>query len=173
MKKFFSLSLVVVLVLTMGAMVFAKEGSLNPGEELDAQIPVYATIGPYAQIQYVQSVNFGELLGAVDVYDTYATGAQHGQFKLEANTDVKIGFEVENLDWIASSYKFVAMGTAGFVAHNAPFGDWDGVDPTNLINHGYWKGETLFDIAGYIEIKNISQQKADVYNTNILVTVSK
>ncbi len=173
MKKFLSLSLVLVLVLAMGAMAFANEGSLNPGEQLDAQIPVYATIGPYAAVQYLESVNFGILLGAVDEYDTNATGAQNGQFKLEANTDVKIEFEVQNFDWIASPYKFVVMGTAGLVAYNAPFGNWNGVSPTNSINYGYYKGGTVFDIAGYIEIKSISQQKADSYDTNILVTVSK
>ncbi len=173
MRKLMSISLIVVLVLAIGAMAFAAEGSLNSGETLEATIPVYANIGPYAEIKSVRELDFGTLLGAVDVYDTYAEGAQHGQFELEANTGVQITFAVEHTDWIASPYKFVAMGTAGFVGYNAPFGKWEGIGPTNLINYGYYKGGTVFDIAGYIEIESISQQRAAQYNTNILVTVSK
>lgn len=167
MKKFLSMSLVVVMVLALGS--FAMASGLNG--ELEAQIPVKAEIGPYAAITDVVGVDFGDILGAVGEYKATTPGS----FKIEANTKVILEFEVENSNWIDSPYKFIAMKSHGNPLTNfhAPFGKWEGVQETNIATIGYYKGVSGVEIDGYIGIESISQNKAGEYETTILVTVSQ
>lgn len=139
MKRLMSISLVIVLVLAIGAMAFADEGSLKGGATLGATIPVEAKIGPYAQVIGGRPVNFGELEGKVGIYT--ANGFDHGgivdqefygrvkgyfnnapfagnnngwgSFFVESNTDVSVCVQFEPIDWLESPSRFaVAMAGA-------------------------------------------------------------
>lgn len=137
MKKFLSMSLVVVLVLALGAVAFAVEGTLAEEGTLSDEIEVHAKIGPYAQVMGRRAVNFGTLLGKVGVYtangfdngddpddefygrvkgdfgDALFAGNNDsgwGSFAVESNTDVMVRVKFTPNNWGTFPTKFaVAM----------------------------------------------------------------
>lgn len=196
MKKLMSITLVALLVLTLGAISFAAEG---PVGTLEAEIDVYATVGPYASLRAGGPVNFGTLLGKVGLYtangfdntpeqfyhraagifgigsDLYVGNNNGwGSFYVESNTDVNVAMSFDNTGWLASPTLF-AIAKEG--APSAPLA-WAasnfelGALPTSFV-HPYQVGEKLYGVDGAIWIQSISQQMADNYTGLITVTVSK
>ncbi len=134
MKRFMSLSLILVLVVTMSAMAFATELPLKG--DLSTQVPVNVEIGPYARVWLQQPVNFGTLVGKVGLYtanglddtpqefyhraatmfgkpeladdfdENMDNSTGHGAFWLESNTDVTVGIEFASTGWLASPTLF-------------------------------------------------------------------
>lgn len=200
MRKLMSISLIVVLVLAIGAMAFAAEGSLNSGETLEATIPVYANIGPYASLRAGGPVEFGILSGRVGLYT--ANGFDHGgvdefyhraaevfgltsdkfvtnndgwgSFYVESNTDVNIELSFNNTSWLTSPTLFAAAKQG---APETPLAwasyNWALGDLPTSFTHVYQVGEKLYGLDGAIWIQNISQQLAASYSGELTVTVSK
>ena len=201
MRKLMSISLVVVMVLALGAMVFAAEGPLTDGNTLSAEIPVYANIGPYASLRAGGPVNFGTLIGKVGLYT--ANGFDHGgtvnefyhrvaeqfgissdkfvtnnngwgSFYVETNTDVNVAVSFNNTGWVASPTLF-AVAKQGLPEYPLAWAssNWPlGTLPTSFV-HPYQVGEILYGLDGAIWIQSISQQLAQNYTGMLTVTVSK
>ena len=164
MKKLLSMSLVVVMVLALGGLAMAS--GLNGN--LEAQIPVKATVEAYAAISEIVGVDFGEITGATGKY-----AATPGGFKVESNTDVRLDFSVENPSWINSPYVFTVQQPGPLSGFHASFGTGGDAAATNFIEYTYRKSATVLEVTGTMLLQSISQNKADTYETNILVTVSK
>ncbi len=201
MKKFLSMSLVVVLVLAMGAVVMAAEGELTGDKTLSADIEVYANIGPYASLRAGGPVDFGTLLGKVGLYT--ANGFDNnglsdefyhrvcdefgydysvfvgnnngwGSFFIESNTDVDVTLSFDNTGWLESPTLFAAAkeGAPGTpLAWTSSNWDLGGLPAT--FRHDYQRGEKLYGLDGAIYIESISQQLAQNYKGMLTVTVSK
>ena len=201
MRKLISISLVVVLVLALGTLAFAAEGSLKDGAKLGAEIPVKANIGPYASLREGGPVDFGTLVGKVGIYT--ANGFDHGgtvnefyhraagvfgissddfvtnnngwgSYYVETNTDVNVAVSFDNTGWLASPTLF-AVAKQGLPEYPLAWAssNWD-LDalPTSFA-HPYQQGEILYGLDGAIWIQKISQQFATNYTGKIIVTVSK
>lgn len=201
MKKLMSISLVLVLVLGIGSMAFAAEGTLTGGNKLEANIPVKANIGPYASLREGGPVDFGTLVGKVGLYT--ANGFDHGgtvnefyhraadvfgltydkfvdnnngygSFYVESNTDVNVAISFSNAGWLTSPTLF-AVAKQG--APEAPIAwassNWPlGSLPTSF-THAYQVDEKMYGLDGAIWIQSISQQLAQNYSGTITITVSK
>lgn len=152
MKKLISVSLTLVLALVLGTAAFAGEGPLPQ----NAEIPVEAEIGAYAEVAVIKGVDFGVLEGAAALYQA----GQPGKFSVESNCDVNIELEMEDLDWITAPYWF-KIGDDQFGAASL----W--------MTQAYHVGPVIYLVDGWINIEYISQVEAMKYNTNILVTVSQ
>ncbi|NMB02455.1 MAG: hypothetical protein GX971_13220 [Firmicutes bacterium] len=200
MKKFLSMSLVVVMVLALGSIAFAGEGTLAGGNTLTAEIPVNAKIGPYASLRAGGPVQFGTLLGKVGLYtangfdnngvnefyhraadifgleyDAFVTNNNGwGSFYVESNTDVNVALSFNNTGWLESPTLFAAakQGAPGTPLAWASSNFALGGLPTFFV-HEYQKGEILYGLDGAIWIQEISQQFAQEYSGTITVTVSK
>lgn len=171
MKRFLGMSLVVLLVLVLGSLAMANEPKLEG--KITADIPVQATVGPYAQVMTKKGVYFGELLGKADTYTTSGPGVFPGRFEVAANTDVMIDLEVENPAWISSPYKFTIYRAPGSELKGEISRRGDTVNDTCSFEQEYVNYPVGYSVAGEIEIEAISQVEAKEYKTKIVVTVSQ
>ncbi|MDI9441361.1 MAG: hypothetical protein GX101_04605 [Firmicutes bacterium] len=156
MKKYASMSLMLVLVLVLGATAFAVEGPPSP--LLKDTIPIEATIGAYAQVLVVSDGIFFDLEGKAGEFDSLTNGV----FTVEANCDVKLTLTLEDNEWVPVPYKFLVEGYE-ITKSNASVG-W---------NQLYAKGVKEYTVKGWIEIPSISSIAAGDYETVIEITVEE
>ena len=122
MKRLMSITLAVVLVLALGSWALAKTVDFGTVGELEVEIPVQATIGPYAKVKVVRTIDFGTLEGLVgmyavdhekfagiaqpklgapeDVAEIYPQGPNNGwgAFRVESNIDVEVALEFDGIE---------------------------------------------------------------------------
>lgn len=201
MKKLLSITLAVVLVLALGSLAFAAKGSLANGANLEAEIDVHATIGPYAKIWVTKNIDFGVLNGAAGIYivngssflglveelfgnagyQTNTNPGGWGTFEVETNTDIMIDVDFLYSEWMASKTVFGVHrggsedhgGWWNIEEYNAWAGNFDHGLGGSSFTHDYVKGSRPYDVNGAIWIESISQQEAKVYNGKLVVTISK
>ncbi|HHW72147.1 MAG TPA: hypothetical protein GX393_02820 [Firmicutes bacterium] len=199
MKKFAGLALALVLVLALAGASSAADGKLGT---ISADINVLATIGPYAKIDAVSPVQFGELLGKVGIYtangleeptgtaeqfyhraapvfgvspDLYVGNNDgYGWFAIETNCDVIVSISFANAGWLTSPTVFgvAKFGEPSTVLAWASSNQDLGGRPTSF-THTYMKGVQKYGIDGAIYIRSISEQEAKAYSGTLTVTVSK
>lgn len=205
MKKLFSIGLVLVMVLSFGAFALAANvgGTLADGNTLEAEIPVYANIGPYAQVRSGGAVKFGTLLGKVGLYTANGFDNQPaedprefyhraadvfeldyddfvdnnngwGSFYVVSNTDVSVALSFDNNGWLESPTLFgVAKKGAPSEVLAWASSNFDLGARPRSFTHEYQEGEKLYGLDGAIWIQSISQQFATNYEGTLTVTVSK
>lgn len=196
MKRFLSMALVVVLVLAMGAVTQAAEGTLV-SDKISADINVQAIVGPYAMIKAGRAVNFGTLLGKVGVYtangidntpeqfferskdalgykdtdELVGNNNGYGTFEIETNCDVRISLAFNSTNWLTSPTVFgvAKFGEPSKVLAWAGNKNLEGFNTS--FDHDYEVGVVQYGIDGAIYIQSISQQKADSYSGVLTITV--
>ncbi len=123
MKRLMSITLAVVLVLALGSWAFANELK----GDLEAEIPVRAEIGPYAEVTGTRNIEFGLLDGEVGIYVVNGDWFYNwvlpifdadqgrkendnpdgwGQFVVESNTDITIAVSFDSDGWMKSPTVF-------------------------------------------------------------------
>lgn len=201
MKKSLGLLLALIMVLSIGTIAFAVEGTLANNNELTANIGVNATVGPYASLRIgATGVEFGTLLGKVGLYTANSFDGTETEFYqraalifgddelplisnnkgwaafyIESNTDVNIAIAFDGTKWLNSPTLF-AVSKSGFPQDALAWASANYNLPTGTqtsFTHNYQVGELLYGVDGAIWIQNISQQYAKDYSGTVTLTVSK
>ncbi len=163
MKKIMVVVLALSLILGLGALASAAEGSLKDGGKVSDTIPVKAVVGKYALVNIdAESINFVFEGAATENYKETTTVA------VESNCAINLFFEatplkIDDGDWIEVNYEFgnlfelTTTDTKGEKSVNPLFTQ---------------KDKQMYNLSVTAKLAEISSQSAsDDYSANITITV--
>lgn len=171
MKRFSIIGLVLVMVIGLGIVSFAAEGSLENGAVVSDSIGVTATVGRYAEILVGDtSVDFLLVGAAGEVAED-----NENEFTVESNCLIDLTFSATPLtnsaDFIAVNYELLqdenlllSYGTDAEGAADAP--------QTVETIQDYNFGVVTYNISTLAELGSISDQAAGDYSGTIYLTVA-